>query len=370
MDTKGAQKTILYVITKSNWGGAGRYVYDLAVEAREQGYTAIVACGGEGFLVERLAQAHIPTHTIHSLQRDISLLADVGSFGELLRLFRSERPDIVHLNSSKAGGLGALAARSAGVKKIVFTAHGWPFWEQRPLPVRAAMWFFSWMTALLSHHVICISDFDLRATRRMPGVRRKVARIYNGIASIDFLPKIQSGHIQVLTIGELNRNKNLFIGIDAIIAARARGADISYDIMGDGELRPVLREYIARKNAMGFISLLGFMPEGRNQYRKYDIFFLPSRKEGVPYVLLEAGMAGLPVVASNVGGIPEIIKDDISGILKSPDDTEGFAEALAQLARDARRRSRLADVLKKKVERAFSLDHMVAETMALYETGC
>ena len=126
-------KKILFVITKSNWGGAQKYVYDLANELHRPNaeFEVAVAFGQEGQLAGKLREAGITTHPIRSLQRDVSVIADIKSFFELLRLFKTQKPDIAHLNSSKVGGLGALAARVAGVPKIIFTVHGWPFWETR-----------------------------------------------------------------------------------------------------------------------------------------------------------------------------------------------------------------------------------------------
>lgn len=369
-----AKKKILYMITKSNWGGAQRYVYDLATHLPD-GLQPVVAFGGTGSpdapsgrLAEMLKERGVRTVLIPELERNISLGADMMAFWALCRILKIEKPDVLHLNSSKVGGLGALAGRLARVQHIVFTAHGWPFWEKRSTIVRAAVWFFSWLTALLSHHVICISDFDLRIARRMPGIASKAVRIYNGISPIDFLPRQESDRMRVLTNAELNYNKNLFAGIDVVIAARARGADIAYHIMGNGELRPALENYIAEKDAGSFVSLLGFVSEGSRHYRNYDIFFLPSKKEGVPYVLLEAGIAGLPVVASNVGGIQEIIDDGTTGILKSPTDIKGFTQALTMLANDPALCTRLGTALKRKVLNTFSFEPMMANTSALYRS--
>ena len=119
-------KKILFLITKANWGGAQRYVFDLATALRNE-FDISVAFGQEGLLAKKLREAQITTFPIRALQRDVSISSDVKSFLELMRLFRVEKPDVVHLNSSKAAGVGALAARLAGVPRIIFTAHGWPF---------------------------------------------------------------------------------------------------------------------------------------------------------------------------------------------------------------------------------------------------
>lgn len=362
-------QNIIYVVTKSNWGGAQRYVYDLATHLPKDAFRATVAFGQPGRLAEELQRANIGTHSIFSLQRDLSLRADIQAFFELLRLFNQERPDIVHLNSSKAAGLGGIAARIAGVPRIVFTVHGWPFWEARSGIARAIIFLLSWLTAACAHVTICISDHDLAVAQRMPLVGHKAVRVYNGIEPIDFLPtEPHGGDVRVLTNAELTPNKNLFVGIDAIAAARAAGIPISYSIMGAGELKQALENYIRKHTYGAFVTLLGFVPEGARHYKKFDIFFLPSKKEGVPYVLLEAGQAALPVLASRAGGIPEVVDDQQSGLLCDANDTHGFTERLVQLARDSELRKNLGNTLAQRVAETFSFSGMIEETIRHYRS--
>ena len=114
---------ILYVITKANWGGAQRYVYDLATSARDAGFEVAVAYGSSGELAERLQDAGIETFHIAGLGRDINVFSDIYSFFSLLNIIRSFKPRVVHSNSSKIGGIGALAARLTRIPKIIFTPH-------------------------------------------------------------------------------------------------------------------------------------------------------------------------------------------------------------------------------------------------------
>jgi glycosyltransferase involved in cell wall biosynthesis len=125
------KKKVTYVITKANWGGAQRYVFDLATHLPKEEFDVSVAYGVEGKLAEELKRAGIVTHYIPALGRDVSFVKDTKSLLELFELFLKEQPDVVHLNSSKAGGVGALAARLTGVPKIVFTIHGLPEDEAR-----------------------------------------------------------------------------------------------------------------------------------------------------------------------------------------------------------------------------------------------
>ena len=122
---------VLFLITKSTLGGAQRYVYDLATGLDSAEFETCVAVGGEGPLLETLAEAGIKVHKLTHLQRDISFFNEIQTFFELLRIIRKEKPQVLHINSSKAGFLGGLAGRFCRVPKIIFTAHGWAFNEDR-----------------------------------------------------------------------------------------------------------------------------------------------------------------------------------------------------------------------------------------------
>jgi hypothetical protein len=209
-----AKKKVLYVITKSNWGGAQRYVFDLATSLPKEQFEAAVALGGDGMLAQKLQTTGTMIYHSESMGRDISIGKDLKSFFELYRLFKKVKPDVVHLNSSKAGGVGALAAHLAGVKKIIFTAHGWPFLEKRNFISRTVIYFLSWLTALLSTKVIVVSNYDLAAAKRMPFIGSKTVRIYNGVVQVPlggggvirnaFPPQVKITG----TVGELTKNKN------------------------------------------------------------------------------------------------------------------------------------------------------------------
>ncbi|MBU6388816.1 glycosyltransferase [Patescibacteria group bacterium] len=303
------KKKILFVITKSNWGGAQRYVYDLATALPREEFAVSVAFGQSGLLAKKLEAVSIETHHIQSLQRDVSMLADTGSFFELLQLFRNKKPDVVHLNSSKAAGIGALAARLAGIPRIVFTAHGWPFAEKRNPIWRLFALLGSWVTALLSHAVIVVSENDLRTGRHLPFCAAKMSMIHNGIAmpmSFGSGEKIRaafpSGARITGTIGELTHNKNQ---VSLIEQARFT-SDMFVAIVGEGEERHRLETKIKAYGLESRVKLFGFIP-ANEVLRGFDTFALPSLKEGLPYVLLEAKAAGLPIVANRVGGVGEIL---------------------------------------------------------------
>lgn len=304
------KKEILFVITKANyWGGAQKYVYDLATKLPATEFEVAVAFGQYGRLADKLTVAGVVCHEVPPLQRDMSLAEDVRSFFALLKLFRAEHPDVVHLNSSKAGAIGALAARLAGISKIIFTAHGWPFKERRGLVWRTFAWLGSWATALFSHTVIVVSKDDLSFGECLPFCAAKMHLVYNGLD----LPALGTGdviraafppgaHITG-TIGELNKNKNQI----TLIERAKTDPNLFIAIVGEGEERTRLEARIREYGLETRVKLFGFMPASE-VLRGFDAFALPSLKEGLPFVLLEARMAGLPIVLTNrVGGVSEII---------------------------------------------------------------
>src|SRR3990167_7395686 len=178
MNTK---KKILFLITKATWGGAQKYVYDLATNLSKDQFEPIVAFGEYGRLQQLLNETKIETRRIPSLGRDIALVSDITSFFQILVCLRRLRPDVVHLNSSKAAALGALAARILGVKRIVFTVHGWPFNEKRNAVARALIYFISWFTTFLSHETIVVSKSDEVHGKTMRAVAGKIHYIPIGI---------------------------------------------------------------------------------------------------------------------------------------------------------------------------------------------
>ncbi|HEY4517723.1 MAG TPA: glycosyltransferase [Candidatus Paceibacterota bacterium] len=309
------RKKILFVITKSNFGGAQRYCFDLATHLPKSEFEVKVVYGGtgeadakRGALSINLQEKGIDGIFLQSFMRDVSFLKDARAFFELLTVFRRECPDIVHLNSSKAGGIGALAARFARVPKIIFTVHGWPFLEDRSPLAKALIWIASLCTVLLCHKVICISEYDLRIAKQMPFIGERAVRIYNGIAPMSFgsgeniRNAFPPGVTITGTIGELTRNKKQI----ALIEEARHKPSMYVAIVGSGEEYVMLDYKIKKYSLDARVKLFGFLP-ANEVLKGFDVFALPSLKEGLPYVLLEATAAGLPIIANRVGGIPEIL---------------------------------------------------------------
>ena len=376
-------KKVLIIVTKSNLGGAQRYVYDLATHLPRDRFEVVVAAGPAqgsnepGKLMEMLTNASIRTIYLPSLARDVGL-ADLSAYRELATAIRAEKPDVLHLNSSKVGGLGALAGRMNGVPRILFTSHGLAYDENRGSVQKALIFLATWATFLLCHAVIGISDDIASRARKMPGVGKRVHRIFNGLDVMPFLSKEAAmAHFQELkpgirgdlplfgSIAELVPNKNISCAVEACAILKKRDKKFSYVIIGSGDEREKLSGLIKVRNLEDSVFLLGNVLDARNYLRAFDFFLLPSQKEGVPYALLEAAQAQVPVIGSDIPGIRAVVGDD-SGILVPVYDPKMFAVAMEKLMENTELRMRMGDNLAKKTATKFSIARMLEETIALY----
>ncbi len=373
---------ILYIITKSNWGGAQRHVFDLATRMKDKNQDVYVALGGEGLLKQKLEAAGIYTFSIAALGRDISATKEINSFKEILSIIKNKRPDVLHLHSTKAGGLGALAGRVLGVKKIIYTVHGWVFNEDRPIHQKILITLFSWFTMILVHTTILISEREYAQALNFPWVKKKLTLAPLGIQppvfiSVDgarqALARLIPMPVQdfnkktvIGTIAELHPNKGLSYLINSMSTVVAQYPQTLCIIIGDGQDNASLHMLIKERKLEQSVFLLGYLDQASEYLKAFNIFVLPSLKEGLPYAILEAGCASLPVVSTTVGGIPEIVEDMKSGILIQPKNSRELAHALSFMIEHPDERRKYGVALREKILKNFSIEKMVEKVEEVY----
>ncbi len=374
---------IMYIITKSNWGGAQRHVFDLSTSMKANGHEVWVALGGEGILKKKLEEAGVYTFSISNMNRDINLGKDAGSFKEIYNVIKNKRPDVIHLHSPKAAGLGSLAGRLLGTKKIITTVHGWTFNEPRPAIEKLAIYFFSWLTMLLNHITIVLSEKEFKQATYFPWVKDKLRLIPLGIKPVTFisvdgakqaLAKIIGMDFAefykkniVTTIAELHPNKGLTYLCDAMKSVTEQQPNSICLIIGDGENKEQIAEQIKTNKLENKIFLTGRIDNASEYLKAATVFVLPSIKEGLPYAILESGMANLATVATTVGGIPEIVEDMKSGILIQPRNSRELAHAISFMIEHPEERKRYGNALKEKVTNKYSFTKMIQDNEWLYK---
>lgn len=371
---------ICYLVTLGTWGGACRYVYDLGLYFSRQKFTISLITGTPGLLVEKFKSENIETSVIAELGRNIKPLNDLTAFFKIIAILKKERPEILHVNSSKGGGIGALAGRIVGIKNIVFTAHGWAFNEDRSIIEKTLITFLHWLTVMLSHKTIAVSEAVATRIKNLPFVKNKIVVIKNSISQINITERnesrsllekyteknIDKNTIVIGTISELNKNKDVSSSIKAISLLKKEGLNVIFVIFGEGSERASLEKLIEELHLKDTVFLLGFNERASSLISGFDIFTLTSVTESLGYVLLEAGFAKVPVVATAVGGIPEVIENNITGLLVKPRSPSEIAHTIKTLLENKELAEKLASSLHEKVLTEFSLQRMLSETEKIY----
>jgi len=385
MQTNQPKIKLMFFITKGNFGGAQRYVFDLATNLSKKEYDISVICGAGIELPERLRKADIKIWQISNLNRNINPFSDIKATKEIYKIIKNEKPDVLHLNSSKAGIIGAIIGRLNKIKKIIFTGHGWYFNERRNIISKIITYKLHWLTVLLCHQTIAVSEKTARDIYKLPIKKNKIMVIKNGINDFETINKTEarkllmkhSGLLQDLpinnliwlgSIGELHENKGFETAVKTISKLTNHHPDLIYIIIGEGEERKNLEKLISKLELKETVFLLGNIPEARKLLKALDIFIIPSRTEALPYVALEAGLAGLPTVCSKVGGLPEIITDEKSGLLIRPNDEDELSQAIEKLLINKTLMTRYGLNLQETIRQDFTLDKMVSETAEIYKS--
>ena len=379
---------ILYFITQSEYGGAQRYVFDLANNLGREFEVAVALGeqGKDGKLAKKLEENNIKYYIIPHLKRSISPLNEILAFFEISKLIKNYQPNIIHLNSSKISILGSLAGLFIKLKiknlKIIYTVHGWVFNEPLPAPVK---WFYLWaekFTAKFKDKIICVSESDRQvALKYKIAPVEKLITIHNGLAPINFyareeaLPLLNKeragGEVLVGSIGNLYQTK----GFEYFIEAAGRlMADLSFPrrresrfiIIGEGSERKNLENLIAKHNLKNNFILAGNIDQAARLLKALDVYVCSSVKEGLSYTLIEAMQAGLPIVATKVGGNPELIEDNITGLISAAQNTQALAEKIKTLLNNKELAQRLGGQAKIKAQKEFGLEKMVEQTKNVY----
>lgn len=274
------------------------------------------------------------------------------------------------------GALGGLAGRLAHFPRIVFTGHGWAFNEDRSFLSKILLGFFHWITILLSHRTIAVSEQVKDQIKKFPFVKNKIITIENGIGEIDFLPRTDArkalipgkeNNVWIGTISELHKNKGLDFCLEAFSRIAHDFKNSIFVIIGEGEERKSLEHLVKKLNLTDQVTFEGFKPDANRLLHAFDIATLTSRTEAFPYFPLEAGLAGLPIVATWVGGIPEIVINGETGLLAKKGDVDDIEKALLEFIKDEGTRREYGESAKERIHELFSLKKMIERTVELYK---
>lgn len=296
---------------------------------------------------------------VHAL--DAEKFGFVGRIRELTRLLRRIRPDVVHTHNANPHLYGTLAARLAGIPVVVNTRHGQRFgqtpWDRRQ---------FRWVSRL-ADRVIAVSDDAARLTISDDGVPpRKVARIWNGIDTVRFSYRGPAPRPSAISVARLSPEKDFPTLLRSVPEIAVRVPDFHLRIVGDGPERSKLEALVRDLHIEPFVELLGERNDVPELLAQAGFFVTSSLTEGISLTLLEAMAVGLPIVATNVGGNPEIVQDGFTGRLVQPADPKALAFAITQFCHHKNRWPDIGRAGRRRVLDHFDIRQMLRDYEATY----
>ena len=345
-------------------GGVTRHVIDLVSGLDHERWAVDLACppGSEPWL-ELGDRTGVALHALAPGKEP--KLSDALDFKRLLDLVAGA--DVVHAHASKAGFTTRLAAALRGKRAAtVFTPHAWSFWARDrrsrawlALERRAAHW---------CRAIVGVSDAECRAgLEARVGQEDQYRVIHNGIDAdaFDRPRRVVPGRIVV--VGRLASQKRPDLAVRALARVRERFPDATLDLAAHGPLEAETTALVRELGLDDHVRLLTGGADVAELLSEAACFLLTSDYEGLPYTVLEAMAAGVPVVATRVGGVPEQVVDGETGFLFEPGDPSGAAAAVERILADPEGAARLGEAGRERARREFGQERMVSETVALYD---
>ena len=379
---------VLRVIARLNMGGPALHVAYLSAGLRDRGYDTTLVAGSLALGEESMAGVAqglgVPIVTVPELHREISPLRDLRAVYHLADLIHEVRPHILHTHTAKAGTIGRLAARLLGDNGppiVVHTFHGHVLRGYFD-PVRSTAfrllerWLAQRTTALIAVSPEVRDDLVSLgvAPREKFTVVRLGIELDERVGSDSDGPRadtrralgIPADRFVVGWIGRMTGVKRTDDVLLAVRALRERGVDTVLCMVGDGPDRDAVER---RAHQLGIVRdslFLGYQEEVASYYAAFDALILPSANEGTPVSAIEALGGGRPVVATRVGGVPDVVRDGIDGFLVEPGDVDAMAERLSALAADPPLRHRMGEAGRASVHERYSVERLLNDVDALY----
>ncbi|MBI5181899.1 MAG: glycosyltransferase family 4 protein [Nitrospirae bacterium] len=374
---------VVHIITKLELGGAQENTLYTVSHLDKKKFIPVLITGTEGLLVDDAKRLGIEAHFLPSLVREINPVKDITALLDIRRLLlkikrSSQSPIIVHTHSSKAGIIGRWAAFFAGIPVVIHTYHGYGFNDYQSISKRRLFILLERLTARITTRFIAVSKNNIEK-----GIDAKIFKrddvelIRSGIDISEFSDiKINKAkkkkELQVdfdkPLVGMIACFKPQKAPLDFIKAAHLvhqKMPDVRFIVAGDGELRPSMEELINSLGLKDKIKLLGFRRDIPEIMKCLDVFVLTSLWEGLPRVILQALAAGVPVVATEVDGSSEVVKNGINGFLIKPGDAEGIAEKIMYILQEIKDfKFQISD--SKSILDEFDINLMVRQQEKLY----
>jgi glycosyltransferase involved in cell wall biosynthesis len=342
----------------------------------------VVGVSAPGPWVEQLTALGISHQPLRHATRAVAPGQDVMALGELVRLFRRLRPDIVHTHNPKPGLYGRLAAAAGRVPVVVNTVHGLYATEDDGYLRRAVVYGLERMASAFSQAELVQNEEDVAVLRRLGVPDRKLVVLGNGVDLVRFAPPADAeaaaarrllgfdpSHVVVGFVGRLVWQKGLRELFAAAALLRGRRPEVRIVVVGplDEDKADTLGPADLDEARGVGVEFLGRRDDVEVLYRGFDLFVLPSYREGFPRAAMEAAASAVPVIASDIRGGRQVVEDEVTGLLVPVGDAAALAGAIEELAVDPARRRLLGEAARRKAEADFDDRRVVERTLAVYE---
>jgi len=354
--------SILFVLTRGDSiGGAQIHVRDLAAGAKAHGWRVAVALGTPGPLIGMLEEAGVEVLLVPGLARSINPFADLGAIVRLRGMIRQWGPSLVACHTAKAGLVGRLAAWLTGVPSQ-YTVHGWQFAEGISPLQRMVVLATEKVLGHVTQKIITVSEFDRQlALQHKVAPPERLITIHNGMAGAAAPRAVRNdGSVHLIMVARFQPQKDHGTLLAAL--QQLEGLPWTLHLVGDGPDLARWQTWVAAQGWNDRVVFHGLSLQVPSLLAQADIFVLATRWEGFPNSILEAMRAGLPVVASNVGGVSEAVVPQQTGLLVPPENPEVLAQALATLIADRQLRLTWGAAGKARFEAEFTFEQMLAKT--------
>lgn len=348
-------------------GGAQTHVRDLVLQMKKEGHEIFLITGGGRHLYDELRNSQIPTFYSKSLIRNFNIIKDFKAFFELRKLIKAIKPDIIATHSSKAGVLGRFASWSLCIP-TVFTAHGWAFTEGVSKKKTFLYKIVEKVTGKITDGIITVSEYDRQLALRYKIKREsKIVTIHNGIheQKVPISKAQQPKGINLLMVARFSPPKQQIQLIQALNEIRHLNWTMYF--AGDGPLLQKCRQVALGLELTERIFFLGNRNDIEELLTKSDIFILLSDWEGLPISILEAMRHGLPVVATDVGGVKEAVQDGVNGYLLPKGSRKCLIEKLTHLLINPELQTKMGNEGSTRFRNDFTFDLMYRNTVFFYE---
>jgi glycosyltransferase involved in cell wall biosynthesis len=361
---------IFYSITKSEMGGAQTYLWRLLESARERGDTAMIMSDGDGWIFDRARELGFECIANPYFKNSFNPLNFIHAVLNAKKAIKKFSPDVVHCNSSAAGLFVRVAAIGSKIK-VIFTAHGWGFTEGTPLVRRIIVQASEALVTPFTDKIICVSYNDARLARKyLFGADKKISVIHNGVPIPKSVAQVgKKEKINLIFVGRLTRPKLPMSILKALISLPPSvRMKFTLCIVGDGIQKKELLDFVDKNQMKDKVILLQAKTEEMNElYLKSDLFLLPTQWEGFPMTIVEAMAAGLPVVASAVGGISEAIDERVGALLERGKEVKELEALFMKISNDPFWLIKRGTASRSRAEELFSSQKMCDKVWQLYE---